>query len=123
MIDFEDDPLEVMTLAQAQARDWLAYLHSSALRACACTAAGAACRMPSRLLRAELARESAPVRALVADTARRLRWVQRLPAGDGRGWRRHVAILQSAVGIDARCATRPTTTPATDSEVNHARHH
>ncbi len=30
MIDFEDDPLQVMTLDQAQARDWLAYLHSSA---------------------------------------------------------------------------------------------
>jgi tRNA A-37 threonylcarbamoyl transferase component Bud32 len=28
-IDFEDDPLQVMTLSEAQARDWLAYLHSS----------------------------------------------------------------------------------------------
>ena len=28
-IDFEDDPLEVMALAEAQARDWLAYLHST----------------------------------------------------------------------------------------------
>ena len=29
MIDFEDDPLEVMTLEQAQARDWLIFLQSS----------------------------------------------------------------------------------------------
>ena len=28
-IDFEDDPLEVMGLPQAQARDWLAFLHST----------------------------------------------------------------------------------------------
>jgi hypothetical protein len=28
-IDFEDDPQSVMTLLQAQVRDWLAYLHSS----------------------------------------------------------------------------------------------
>jgi tRNA A-37 threonylcarbamoyl transferase component Bud32 len=28
-IDFEDNPLDVMSLPQAQARDWLAYLHSS----------------------------------------------------------------------------------------------
>ena len=26
MIDFEDDALEVMSLAEAQSRDWLAYL-------------------------------------------------------------------------------------------------
>lgn len=97
MIDFEDDPLEVMTLEQAQARDWLAYLHASAL--------AFSKRMPApraecaALLRTEFAHERAPVRQLVADTARRLRWMQRLPAGDGRGWRRHIDILQTAVGL------------------------
>jgi hypothetical protein len=30
-IDFEDDPAEVMTLAECQARDWLSYLHSTAM--------------------------------------------------------------------------------------------
>ncbi|WP_395349111.1 hypothetical protein [Variovorax sp. UC122_21] len=30
-IDFEDDPSEVMTLAECQARDWLSYLHSTAM--------------------------------------------------------------------------------------------
>ena len=29
VIDFEDDPLETLTLPQAQARDWLAFLHST----------------------------------------------------------------------------------------------
>jgi tRNA A-37 threonylcarbamoyl transferase component Bud32 len=115
MIDFEDDPLEVMPLHQAQARDWLAYLHSSArvLRG-----QGAAIE----LLRAELAHESAPVRELVAATARRLRWVQRLPAGDGRGWRRHVAILQSAVAM-MLAAGGPDDNSRDHDKVIHARHH
>jgi tRNA A-37 threonylcarbamoyl transferase component Bud32 len=120
MIDFEDDPLEVMTLDEAQARDWLAYLHSSAL--------AFRLRPPApraeciALLRAELARERAPVRQRVADTARRLRWVQRLPAGDGRGWRRHVSILQMAVGL-MLAAELPNDNLTTDPKVIHARHH
>lgn len=121
MIDFEDDPLEAMTLDEAQARDWLAYLHATALafrqRApvlhAECTA----------LLREALARERAPVRALVADTARRLRWLLRLPAGDGRGWRRHIAILQLAVGL-MLAADNSDSYPADDNQkVIHARHH
>ncbi len=121
MIDFEDDPLEVMTLDQAQARDWLAYLHASAL------AFGS--RLPApraeciALLREQLARERQPVRALVADAARRLRWVQRLPAGDGRGWRRHISILQIAVGLMLAAAIPDDNNPASDKKVIHARHH
>jgi len=120
MIDFEDDPLEVMTLDEAQARDWLAYLHATALafRKHA-PAPRAEC---IALLRAELAQERAPVRRLLADTARRLRWVQQLPAGDGRGWRRHVAILQTAVGL-MLAADVPDDNPATGPKVIHARHH
>ena len=120
MIDFEDDPLEVLTLHQAQARDWLAYLHSSArlLRLHSAVQQAAAIET----LRAELAHESAPVRALVADTARRLRWVQRLQAGDGRGWRRHVAILQSAVALMLAAQSTDDNSP-NDPKVSHARHH
>jgi tRNA A-37 threonylcarbamoyl transferase component Bud32 len=120
MIDFEDDPLEVMTLEQAQARDWLAFLHASAL--------AFSKRMPARqsecaaLLRAELAHERAPVRQLLSDTARRLRWLQRLPAGDGRGWRRHVAILHAAVGL-MLAADLSDDDLAQDPKVTHARHH
>lgn len=119
MIDFEDDPLEVMPLAHAQARDWLAYLHASARAFRAHTAEQrAAC---VALLRAELARERAPVRALVAATARRLRWLQRLPAGSGRGWRRHLAILHGAVGM-MLAADAAGDDPAAPTRVSHARH-
>ncbi len=120
MIDFEDDPLEVMTLEQAQARDWLAYLHASAL--------AFSKRMPAphaecvALLRAELAHERAPVRQLVSDTAQRLRWMQRLPAGDGRGWRRHLAIFHMVVGL-MLAADLSDDNLATDPKVIHARHH
>jgi len=120
MIDFEDDPLEVMTLEQAQARDWLAYLHASALAfRKGMPAPQAEC---AALLRTELAHERTPVRQLVADTARRLRWVQRLQAGDGRGWRRHIGILQTAVGL-MLAAELPDNNPATQPKVTHARHH
>lgn len=120
MIDFEDDPLEVMTLDEAQARDWLAYLHSSALAfRLKPPAPRAEC---IALLRAALARERAPVRRLVGGTARRLRWVQRVPAGDGRGWRRHVAILQLAVGL-MLAADLSDDNPASGQKVIHARHH
>jgi tRNA A-37 threonylcarbamoyl transferase component Bud32 len=120
MIDFEDDPLEVLPLYQAQARDWLAYLHSSARVLRAHSAAQQAAAIDT--LRAELACEAAPVRALVAATARRLRWVQRLQAGDGRGWRRHVAILQSAVAL-MLAAEIADDNPRNDPKVSHARHH
>jgi len=73
-------------------------------------------------LRAELEREHAPVRALVAEVARRLCWVRRLPAGNGRGWRRHIAILRSAVTL-MLAAQIPEKNPRTDPKVNHARHH
>jgi tRNA A-37 threonylcarbamoyl transferase component Bud32 len=119
MIDFEDDPLEVMTLEQAQARDWLAYLHASAL--------AFRKRMPApqadcvALLRDELARERPPVRQLVADAARRLRWVQWLPGGGGSGWRRHIEILQMAVGL-MLAADLAHDEPASGPKVIHARH-
>ena len=43
-IDFEDDPGETLSIAECQARDWLSYLHSTALplRASSCRA----CRLP-----------------------------------------------------------------------------
>lgn len=119
MIDFEDDPLEVMTLPQAQARDWLAYLHASAL--------AFRWRLPAprdqivALLRDQLERERAPVRQMVADTARRLRWMRRLPAGDGQGWRRHLAIVHMAVSL--MLAADPTNdNEAAGPKVIHARH-
>lgn len=73
LIDFEDDPLEVMSLEQAQARDWLIYLQST-LHNLALA--------PDRLdaaLRQVLSRESEPVRAVLRHAARRLSWLRHLP--------------------------------------------
>lgn len=117
LIDFEDDPLQIMTLEQAQARDWLAYLHSTAREMPRTLITVAA----TDLLRAELARERDPVRRQVVASARRLAWLGRIGVREGRGWRRHVSILQTAVGL-ALAAADPRGPTADPCEVLHARH-
>lgn len=90
LIDFEDDPLEVMTLVEAQARDWLVYLQSTlfnlSLEAPRLDAA----------LRAVLPRESEPVRAMLRHAAGRLSWMRWLPT-NRRVWGKDFVSLQ-AVG-------------------------
>ena len=83
-IDFEDDPLESLPLDAAQARDWLAYLHSTLWlleRPAAELQAAVAIR---------LADEPAAVRALVEGAGRRLSPLRYLP-GSRRFWGREVA--------------------------------
>ncbi len=77
MIDFEDDPLIVMTLAEAQARDWLAYLHSTVwmLR----TAAGGDADAARATVAATLAAELPEVRLLVEAASHRLAALRFLP--------------------------------------------
>ncbi len=90
MIDFEDDPLEVMTLEQAQARDWLVFLQSSLWNLAL---------EPERLdaaLRQVLAQELPPVRKVLAHAARRLSWLRHLPT-NRRIWGKDFVSLQ-AVG-------------------------
>jgi len=90
LIDFEDDPLEVMTLVQAQARDWLIYLQSTLWNLSP---------EPERLdaaLHAVLERESEPVRAVLRHAARRLGWLRWLPT-NRRIWGKDFVSLQ-AVG-------------------------
>ena len=74
MIDFEDDPLEVMSLDEAQVRDWLIYLQSTLWDL----------QVPQQQLDAALdaliASESAAVQALFADACRRLAWLRILPS-------------------------------------------
>lgn len=88
MIDFEDDPLEAMTLEQAQARDWLAYLHSTVWlldHDPAQVRAGFSAR---------LAQERPPVRDLVTAAGRRLAFLRHLPRSR-RTWGREVAGVQA----------------------------
>jgi tRNA A-37 threonylcarbamoyl transferase component Bud32 len=84
MIDFEDDALEVMSLVEAQARDWFAYLHSTLW----------ILDRPFARARAEvahhLAGERAALRALVEAAGRRLSMLRHLPESR-RHWGREVA--------------------------------
>lgn len=84
MIDFEDDPLEVMSLAEAQTRDWLAYLHSTLW----------ILERPFGETRAALAHvlagEPDVVRELVERAGRRLAVLRHLPDAR-RPWGREVA--------------------------------
>jgi tRNA A-37 threonylcarbamoyl transferase component Bud32 len=72
MIDFEVDPLEIFSLDEAQARDWLAYLHSTLWLLEPSPAAAAA--VASRLAAGRPA-----VRALVDGVGRRLDVLRHLP--------------------------------------------
>lgn len=68
-IDLEEDPLTMMSLAAAQARDVLLYAHSTARFISDLPGEHA------RLLAAHLQREPEPVRHEVSITARRLAWL------------------------------------------------
>jgi hypothetical protein len=66
-IDLEEDPLTIMPLAAAQARDLLLFVHS--------TARFLGPREYSRLLTEHMAREAEPIAVQVANVARRLAWL------------------------------------------------
>ncbi len=90
LIDFEDDPLEVMSLEQAQARDWLIFLQSTLFNLALA---------PDRLdqaLHSVLAREAEPVRAVLRHASRRLSWLRHLPTNRSI-WGKDFVSLQ-AVG-------------------------
>ncbi|MFT4190697.1 MAG: hypothetical protein QM617_04125 [Comamonas sp.] len=67
-IDFEEDPGEVMTVAQAQVRDWALYVHSTAFFFQQYEAAAAA-------MAAAIAAASQEVRVMLLKLMRRLRWL------------------------------------------------
>ena len=87
LIDFEDDPLEVMSLAEAQARDWLIFLQSSLWNL------GAPADRLDACLRGLFARERAEVRAVLGHAARRLAWLRWLPS-ERRIWGKDFVSLQ-----------------------------
>ena len=100
LIDFEDDPLEVMSLPEAQVRDWLAYLHSTAWLL---PAHEEAITQLERWLRSE----SGEVRALMRRSSARLSWMRRLPSSR-KPWGRDVVSIQ-AVGQLLHAWMRQTT--------------
>lgn len=87
-VDFEDDPLQVMTLHDAQTRDWLAYLHSTAWR------------LPLEEswvvedLVTALEQEPAVVRQSLLRSAARWSWLRVLPSRRER-WGRDLVGLQA----------------------------
>ena len=88
LIDFEDDPLEVMSLVEAQARDWLVYLQSTLWNLAPDEA-----RLHAAL-KSVLGRESAPVRAVLRHAARRLAWLRWLPTSR-KVWGKDFVSLQA----------------------------
>ena len=97
-IDFEDDPLDVMSLPEAQVRDWLAYLQSTVWTLPLSTA------QIDAQLDAWLLHEGAPVRQQFADAARRLGWLRHLPRQ--RRYGRDTVALQAAAAAAHRFTLR-----------------
>ncbi|WP_225782333.1 hypothetical protein [Xenophilus sp. Marseille-Q4582] len=99
-IDFEDDPGEVLSLAECQARDWLSYLHSTALLIDA--AAPQAARADWH---AALAPADPEVRHRIAIAAQRMRWLRRLPRG--RRWGRDTQRVRAVARLLAQWHLSP----------------
>jgi hypothetical protein len=103
-IDFEDDPLSAMTLAQAQVRDWLPYLFSTAIYFDD--------RLPllSEAIRAALAHEEPAVRDGVCAALRRTAWLRALRWLPQRMQRRDV-LKTRCFGELARLCSLPAAAP------------
>jgi len=99
-IDFEDDPISAMTLAQAQVRDWLPYFFSTAIYF--------EDRLPllCGAIRGVLAQEDAAVRDGVYTALRRTAWLRALRWLPKRMQRRDVLKTQ-CFGELARLCSKP----------------
>lgn len=104
MIDFEDDPLEVMSLPEAQVRDWMIYLQSTLWDL----------DVPIDALDAALdalmAAERPEVRGLFAAACRRLGWLRCLPTS--RRWGRDTMAVQAVAAAAHRWRRRHPGAPA-----------
>lgn len=94
-IDFEDDPGETLSIAECQARDWLSYLHSTALPLRASKPDGA-----GEAWRDTLAQADPAVRERIALAARRVRWLRNLPAH--RRWGRDTQRVRAVARLLGR---------------------
>lgn len=104
-IDFEDDPISAMPLAQAQIRDWLPYFFSTAIHF--------EDRLPAlcAAIREVLAGEAPAVRDGVYTALRRTAWLRALRWLPPRMQRRDVLKTQ-CYGELARLCSRPASLPA-----------
>lgn len=87
-IDFEDDPLEVLSLQDAQTRDWLAYLLSSVWIA-NCSREALLTAWQNRFVQL-----SDLSQAALKDACDRLRWLRHLPK-QRKPWGRDIVTLQA----------------------------
>ncbi|RZL93339.1 MAG: hypothetical protein EOP73_27695 [Variovorax sp.] len=94
-IDFEDDPGTALDLAECQVRDWLSYLHSTAMLVRAATPQAAGEHWHAALADADDA-----VRERLAGAARRMRWLRRLP--QGRRWGRDTQRVRACAVLLGR---------------------
>jgi hypothetical protein len=97
-IDFEDDPGETLPLPECQTRDWLSYLHSTAMLVDAASPHAAA-----QHWHAVLADASDEVRDRLVVAARRMRWLRHLPSG--RRWGRDTQRVRAVASLLARWYT------------------
>jgi tRNA A-37 threonylcarbamoyl transferase component Bud32 len=92
-IDFEDDPVSVMPLASAQARDWLLFLHSTAFTLQFADNEAYAARFLHYLRQ-----DDAKVRQQVEKAAHTFGWLRILPK-QRKPWGRDVMSAQRAADI------------------------
>lgn len=98
-IDFEDDPLEVLTLRQAQVRDWVIFLHSTLARL------QVSCDQIDRAIANVLATEHPQVIDDLRALAVSIGWLRHLPS---RPWvlKRDIHRVQAASRALHRWATQ-----------------
>ncbi|AMM25057.1 hypothetical protein AX767_12305 [Variovorax sp. PAMC 28711] len=94
-IDFEDDPGETLPLAECQTRDWLSYLHSTAMLVRAASPQAA-----EEHWHAVLASATPEVHDRLTTAARRMRWLRHLPSG--RRWGRDTQRVRAVARLLAR---------------------
>ena len=91
-LDFEDDPSEVLTLAECQSRDWLCYLHSTALM----LKKYGLLEQAAALWHDKLLIQPDEIQYLVTQTAKPIRWMHSLSHSR---WGRDMLRLAAVAGL------------------------
>ena len=91
-LDFEDDPSEVLTLAECQSRDWLCYLHSTSLM----LKKYGLLERAAALWHDKLLTQPDEIQYLVTQTAKPIRWMHSLSHSR---WGRDMLRLAAVAGL------------------------